>query len=124
MNLRRYLRPTAIGATMAFGSVAIVFGVAGPASAAGGCAAGHFCAFDNSNYGNMLLDSTAGRGTNAVNVADDRTSSGSNRTGNSWVGVTKRTGLPDQTVFTFSANTDVSYVGGNSNDKIDHFDVR
>ena len=105
-------------------TIAMTAGMIGPASAAGGCVAGHFCAFDNANYGIMLLDSTAGRGSNAVNVADDRVTSGSNRTANSWVGVTKRTGLPDQTVFTFSAYTDVSNVGSNANDKIDHFNVR
>jgi hypothetical protein len=96
----------------------------GSAEAAGGCSSGHFCAFDNAGYTGLLLDSTAPRGSNQVSVANDRTSSGSNRTGNSWVGKTRRTGLPDQTLFTFGANTDVSYIGDGANDKIDFFDVR
>lgn len=98
--------------------------LAAPAAAAGGCSNGHFCAFDHVNYSGMLLDSTAGRGSNRVEVADDRVSSGSNRTGNSWEGVTVRSGRPDQVVFRFAPYTDVAHVGSAANDKIDHFDVR
>jgi hypothetical protein len=128
MDIREPLRRRTIhrlGATLAAGLLAIgapiVF--AGPAAAAGGCPAGSFCAFDNINYGVLLIRSSAGYGAK-VDVADDRISSGSNRTGNNWVGRSRRTGLPDQTVFTFSPYSDVSWIGSNANDKIDHFDVR
>lgn len=106
-------------------SVAAVQAIgSGPASAAGGCAAGRFCAFNDNDYRGLLLSSAAARGSNAVDVGDNLTSSGSNLTSNNWVGVTKRTGLPDQTVFTFAAGTDVPWVGAGANDRIDHFNVR
>jgi hypothetical protein len=106
-------------------AVGLAFAIApaGPASAAGGCGDRHFCAFDNAGYTGLLLDSTAGRGSRFVDVANDRVSSGSNRSYNQWVGVNERTGLPDQQIFKFGPRTDVSYVGATANDKIDHFDV-
>lgn len=112
-----------IVASLAVAGVASVALVA-PAAAAGGCPDGSFCAFDNVNYDGMLLKSNAGRGSNRVDVADDRVSSASNLTGNNWEGVTTRTGLPDEVVFRFAPYTDVARIGRGANDKIDHFDVR
>ncbi len=112
-----------IVASLAVAGAASVALVA-PAAAAGGCPADHFCAFGNVNYDGMLLNSNAGRGSTRVDVADDRVSSASNLTGNSWEGITRRTALPDQVVFRFAPLTDVARIGKGANDKIDHFDVR
>jgi len=107
------------------GSIGLVQTVsAGPASAADHCMGGHFCAFANANFNVTILDSTAGEGSNGVDVSNDQTSSGSNSTLNDWVGVTKRTNQRDETVFIFAPNSENSYIGDNANDKIDHFDVR
>jgi Peptidase inhibitor family I36 len=88
------------------------------------CPVGWFCAYDHAGYHDELLRSAAPRGRNGINVANDRVSSGRNRTANTWVGITQRTVLPDQTVFRFGPFTNVSNVGPAANDKIDHFNVR
>ena len=98
--------------------------LAAPANAAARCPSQAFCAFDNVDYGGVLLSSRAGRGSNRVDVADNRVSSAINLTGNRWEGVTVRTRLSDQVVYRFAPNTAVNWVGGNANDKIDHFNVR
>lgn len=109
-------------AALAAGTITPLF-LAGPAQAAAPhCSSGYFCAFNNINYSGLLLKSSAGRGARA-DVANDLVSSGSNNTNNLWVGVTRRTGLPDQTVFRFGPKTEVGYVGAGANDRIDHFNV-
>ncbi|GAA4021781.1 hypothetical protein GCM10022247_52490 [Allokutzneria multivorans] len=96
-----------------------------PASAAPAklkCEAGHFCAYEHINFGGaVLVHSRAGRG-DTVDVVNDRTSSGSNNTGNLWVGVNLRLGIGDD-VFKWAKYTDASTLGG-ANDKIDKFDVK
>jgi Peptidase inhibitor family I36 len=111
-----------VGACAAIG-LAAALAPAGTASAAGGCLDRHFCAFEHAGYVGKLLDSTAPRGSRFIDVANDRVTSGSNRSYNQWVGVNERTGLPDQQIFKFGPRTDVSNVGPTANDKIDHFDV-
>ena len=111
-----------------FAAMAVVGGgavvLAAPANAAVSCPTQAFCAFDNINYTGVLLSSRAGRGSNRVDVADNRVSSAINYTGNRWEGVTVRTRLADEVVYRFAPNTAVNWVGGNANDKIDHFNVR
>ncbi|SDM53348.1 peptidase inhibitor family I36 protein [Allokutzneria albata] len=97
---------------------------AAPATAAPlKCATGYFCAYEHINFtGAVLVQSRAGRGS-TVDAPNDRTSSGSNNTGNQWVGVNSRTGIPDDDVYKWAPYTDASTIGS-ANDKIDHFDVR
>lgn len=128
MSLHPTRRPTRriaslTASVMAFGALSVA--LAGPAAAATPCPGTNFCAYDGVDYGGgVLLNSVAGRGSNRVDVADDRVSSAVNRTGNRWEGVNVRRGWPDQVVFRFAPNTAVSWVGSGANDKIDHFNVR
>lgn len=124
MSLHSTRRLASLAASaIAFGALSVA--LAGPAAAATPCPAANFCAYDDINYGgSVLLNSIAGRGSNRVDVADNRVSSAVNRTGNRWEGVTVRRALPDQVVFRFAPNTAVSWVGSGANDKIDHFNVR
>ena len=119
--MRNRIIATASAALLA-GAVSPLF-LAGPAQAAAPhCNTGYFCAFNNLNYNGLVLKSSAPRGSRA-DVWNDVVSSGSNNTYNTWVGVTQRTRLPDQTVFRFGPKTEVGYVGAGANDRIDHFNV-
>ncbi|MCP3803044.1 peptidase inhibitor family I36 protein [Allokutzneria sp. A3M-2-11 16] len=96
---------------------------AAPATAAPlKCATGYFCAYEHINFtGAVLIQSRAGRGAR-VDAPDNRTSSGSNNTGNQWVGVNIRLGIHDD-VYKWAPYTDASTIPG-ANDKIDFFDVK
>ena len=119
------MKRTIIATVMLGGLLAT--GISGSASAASGdnvCDTGEFCAFSASNYSGWLLESSAGVGSNAVDVTNDLTSSYRNRSQNCWKGVTIRTGLPDQTVLNAFANTAQPTASATWNNKIDHLNVR
>jgi hypothetical protein len=83
---------------------------------------GNFCAYDNQNFQDEILQANAPVGAK-VEVADDQTSSADNETGNLWIGKNRRRFLPDQTTFTWYPGTETADLGDAGN-KIDHFDVR
>lgn len=87
------------------------------------CTNGYFCAWEHDNFeGRLYTKSRAGRGSQ-VDVADGKISSGSNATGNQWVGVNAHSGGWDDDVYKWAPYTEAGSIGSAS-DKIDHFDVR
>lgn len=117
------IKVTVGAATLAAAALLIPAGQAMAAPAAA-CANGHFCAYENDNYGGrLLLDSTAGPGGRA-DVANDLVSSLRNLTGNEWHAKNRRAGFPDATVFISGPHSNTPSVGARANDKIDHFDVK
>ncbi|WP_330176607.1 peptidase inhibitor family I36 protein [Streptomyces sp. NBC_01498] len=84
------------------------------------CPRGTFCAYIHANYSGELMRSSAGRGSR-VQVSGG-TSSGSNNTGNQWVGVNEIPG-PDDDVWKWAPYSEGN-VSSAANDKINHFDVK
>jgi hypothetical protein len=118
--MKRRVVALAVGAT-ALG-VAAALAPTGVASAAGGCSADRFCAFQDANFSITMIQSAATRGQ-TVDVTDNLVTSVSNLRNNAWFGRDGRGALPDVTVFTFAPQTDVSNVGAGANDRIDFFIV-
>ena len=113
---------------IAAGALALVLALGGVTSATaalgdGVCDTGEFCGYALNNYGTILVESRAAKGTNKVEIANDRMSSYKNRTANCWQGITARSGLPDQIVLRANAYTSQSTPDSGWNDKIDHFRV-
>lgn len=112
----------AVGGALAAAALLVPVGqaVAAPVP----CANGHFCAYEDDNYGGRkLLDSTAGPGSR-VDVANDLVSSLRNLTGNEWHGKNRLAGRPDTTLFVSGPHSSTPSLGARANDKIDHFDVK
>jgi hypothetical protein len=110
--------------SMSFLAGAILVIAAQPADADCGTQSGHFCAYRNSGYGDLLLHKTNAQNNEEVDVADDAVSSGKNGTGYYFRGMDEHTFLPDECVFYWAPHTAVYYVGDSANDKIDHFAVK
>jgi hypothetical protein len=115
--IRRFV---SLAAVLALTSVALV---ASPASAASTCGSSKFCAWTGTSYGGTkLIESSAGAGSDHVDVANDQVSSVKNNTANYWCGVNN--GFPsDSTVLSVAPRTNLASIGG-ANNKIDHFYVR
>lgn len=113
----------AVGATT-IAATATVFS-ATPANAAvgnGTCDSGEFCAFKNTNYGTILLESKA-KNANKVDVQDDVVSSIKNRTTWKCVAVDGRTALPDRKK-DLAASTSWSALDSDWDNKINHFEAK
>lgn len=133
IHIRRVLAVTGVSTVIVAGAFAAAPAVSASqdleftsvrsAAAAPKCAKGHFCAFRDAHFKKKILDSTAGRGSEPVDVEDKVTSSGINRTSNEWVGVNDRQfPLPDDDVFKFAPHSRHGTIS--SDNTIDYFSVR
>lgn len=106
----------------------VALGAAIPAAAAVGdgvCNNNEFCGYRHANYGSLVFESMAPRGSTGVTAPANIISSVNNRTNDRWIGWNERGGiLPDQNVLSVAPKTSIATPSSVWNDKIEYFNVR